>query len=73
MYSDLLSALPEVIGFSNFAAVIIGVIAGIVVGAMPGLSATMAISVLVPFPFGLELSIFLIRASTSFMVTEPLS
>ena len=54
MYSDLLSALPEVIGFSNFAAVIIGVIAGIVVGAMPGLSATMAISVLVPFTFGLE-------------------
>ena len=29
-------------------------IAGIVVGAMPGLSATMAISVLVPFTFGLE-------------------
>ncbi|MBY6002323.1 tripartite tricarboxylate transporter permease [Salipiger bermudensis] len=54
MYSELLHALPEVIGFSNFAAVIIGVIAGIVVGAMPGLSATMAISVLVPFTFGLE-------------------
>ncbi|EPX76162.1 tripartite tricarboxylate transporter permease [Salipiger mucosus] len=54
MYSDLLHALPEVMGLSNFAAVIIGVIAGIVVGAMPGLSATMAISVLVPFTFGLE-------------------
>lgn len=54
MYSDLLSALPEVFGLANFAAVVIGVIAGIVVGAMPGLSATMAISVLVPFTFGLE-------------------
>lgn len=54
MYSDLFNALPEVITFANFAAVIIGVIAGIVVGAMPGLSATMAISVLVPFTFGLE-------------------
>lgn len=54
MYSDLLHALPEVLGLANFAAVIIGVIAGIVVGAMPGLSATMAISVLVPFTFGLE-------------------
>ncbi|MCI5084966.1 MAG: tripartite tricarboxylate transporter permease [Rhodovulum sp.] len=54
MYSDLLSALPNVFAFANFAAVIIGVIAGIVVGAMPGLSATMAISVLVPFTFGLE-------------------
>ncbi|APX24901.1 MULTISPECIES: tripartite tricarboxylate transporter permease [Salipiger] len=54
MYSDLLQALPAVVGFSNFAAVVIGVLAGIVVGAMPGLSATMAISVLVPFTFGLE-------------------
>jgi len=54
MYSDLLHALPNVFAVANFAAVIIGVIAGIVVGAMPGLSATMAISVLVPFTFGLE-------------------
>ena len=54
MYADLLHALPDVLGFANFAAVVIGVVAGIVVGAMPGLSATMAISVLVPFTFGLE-------------------
>lgn len=54
MYTDLLHALPDVLAWTNFAAVVIGVIAGIVVGAMPGLSATMAISVLVPFTFGLE-------------------
>ena len=42
MYSDLISALPAVLSAYNFAAVVIGVIAGIVVGAMPGLSATMA-------------------------------
>ncbi|MCA1334965.1 tripartite tricarboxylate transporter permease [Pseudooceanicola marinus] len=54
MYSDLLHALPDVFSLANFAAVVIGVISGIVVGAMPGLSATMAISVLVPFTFGLE-------------------
>lgn len=54
MYADLIHALPNVFAWTNFAAVIIGVIAGIVVGAMPGLSATMAISVLVPFTFGLE-------------------
>ena len=54
MYSDLLHALPNVLEWTNFAAVVIGVIAGIIVGAMPGLSATMAISVLVPFTFGLE-------------------
>ncbi|RYH06568.1 tripartite tricarboxylate transporter permease [Tropicimonas sp. IMCC6043] len=54
MYSDLLHALPNVVAFANFAALVIGVLAGIVVGAMPGLSATMAISVLVPFTFGLD-------------------
>ncbi|MDD8024562.1 MAG: tripartite tricarboxylate transporter permease [Paracoccaceae bacterium] len=54
MYSDLLHALPQVLGLTNFLAVTIGVIAGIVVGALPGLSATMAISVLVPFTFGLD-------------------
>lgn len=54
MYNDLLHALPNVFALTNFIAVVIGVIAGIVVGAMPGLSATMAISVLVPFTFGLE-------------------
>lgn len=54
MYSDLFHALPDVFAVTNFAAVVIGVVAGIVVGAMPGLSATMAISVLVPFTFGLE-------------------
>ena len=54
MYSELLSALPNVLAFSNFFAVIIGVLAGIAVGAMPGLSATMAISILVPFTFGLD-------------------
>ncbi|SHN16554.1 tripartite tricarboxylate transporter permease [Roseibium suaedae] len=54
MYSELLHALPEVLTFANFMAVIVGVVAGIVVGAMPGLSATMAISVLVPFTFGMS-------------------
>lgn len=53
MYTELLHALPDVLSFHNFAAVTIGVIVGIIVGALPGLSATMAISVLVPFTFGL--------------------
>ncbi|MDV6251626.1 tripartite tricarboxylate transporter permease [Vibrio sp. EA2] len=54
MYLDLLSALSNVASMSNFFAITIGVLAGIAVGAMPGLSATMAISVLVPFTFGLD-------------------
>ncbi len=54
MYSDLLHALPGVLAPANFIAVVLGVLAGIVVGALPGLSATMAISVLLPFTFGLD-------------------
>lgn len=54
MYGNLLDALPQVLTFGNFAAVVIGVLAGIIVGALPGLSATMAISVLIPFTFAFE-------------------
>ncbi len=54
MYHDLISALPNVASLTNLLAIVIGVLSGIIVGAMPGLSATMAISVLVPFTFGLD-------------------
>lgn len=54
MYGSLMDALPAVLSFGNLAAVVIGVIAGICIGALPGLSATMAISVLIPFTFGMD-------------------
>ncbi|QFT84620.1 Tripartite tricarboxylate transporter TctA family protein [Halomonas sp. THAF12] len=54
MYGSLIDALPAVLSLGNFAAVVIGVIAGICIGALPGLSATMAISVLIPFTFGMD-------------------
>jgi len=54
MYEMLLMALPNVLYLENLLAVTFGVVAGICVGAMPGLSATMAISVLIPFTFGME-------------------
>lgn len=54
MFEQLFSALPHVFALANFLAVVVGVIAGILVGALPGLSATMAISVLVPFTFGMD-------------------
>ncbi|MDD2873800.1 MAG: tripartite tricarboxylate transporter permease, partial [Azoarcus sp.] len=37
-----------------------GVLAGILIGAMPGLTATMAVAVLVPFTFGMEPGVALI-------------
>ena len=54
MFESLFDALPQVLGWQNFAAVGLGVLAGIFVGALPGLSATMAISILIPFSFGLD-------------------
>ncbi|QFT62027.1 tripartite tricarboxylate transporter permease [Roseivivax sp. THAF30] len=54
MYGALLDALPEVLGWANLFAVVVGVLSGICVGALPGLSATMAISVLIPFTFGMS-------------------
>lgn len=54
MYASLMDALPAVLSLGNFAAVVIGVVAGICIGALPGLSATMAISVLIPFTFGMD-------------------
>ena len=54
MYGSLIDALPAVLSLGNFAAVVLGVITGICIGALPGLSATMAISVLIPFTFGMD-------------------
>ena len=39
---------------ANLLLVLVGVVAGIVVGALPGLSATMAIALLVPFTFTMQ-------------------
>ena len=37
----------------NFIFVLIGITAGIIVGALPGLTATMGCALLIPFTFGL--------------------
>lgn len=50
----LLDAFFEILRLSNFIAMIAGVIGGIAIGALPGLSATMAISVLIPLTFFME-------------------
>lgn len=54
MYQDLFHALPLILDWQNFLAIVLGVVSGILVGAMPGLSATMAISLLIPFTFGMS-------------------
>ncbi len=49
----LLLGLNNVMTFMNIAAIIVGTALGLFVGAMPGLSATMAIAILLPVTFSL--------------------
>ena len=54
MIDALLSALPNVLDPMNLFAVILGTIAGLVVGALPGLTVTTGIAVLIPLTFGMD-------------------
>ncbi|UIJ72096.1 tripartite tricarboxylate transporter permease [Aurantimonas sp. HBX-1] len=51
---DKLVYLAEALTPMNLVLAFVGVVAGIVIGALPGLSATMAVAVLVPFTFTMD-------------------
>ncbi|WP_139802289.1 tripartite tricarboxylate transporter permease [Aurantimonas sp. 22II-16-19i] len=51
---DKLVYLADALTPMNLLLALVGVVAGIVIGAMPGLSATMAVAVLVPFTFTMD-------------------
>ena len=48
---QLLAYLPDVLTWSNFLVLVCGSLGGLFFGAMPGLSPTMAVALLVPFTF----------------------
>ncbi|WP_208353780.1 tripartite tricarboxylate transporter permease [Pseudaestuariivita rosea] len=50
----MLEALLNALSPGNLVLALLGVIAGTMIGALPGLSATMAVAVLVPFTFTME-------------------
>jgi putative tricarboxylic transport membrane protein len=50
----LISALPHVLNPTNIFAVLLGTVAGMVVGALPGLTVTTGIAVLIPLTFGMD-------------------
>lgn len=54
MIDALLDALPHVFTISNLFAVLLGTVAGLVVGALPGLTVTTGIAVLIPLTFGMD-------------------
>ena len=50
----MLEILSEVISVTNILMMIVGVAAGILIGAMPGLNGVLAITLLLPFTFGMD-------------------
>lgn len=52
--SDLILAFGNVLTLYNMLAILGGTAAGIIIGAMPGLSSVMGLSILLPFTFALE-------------------
>lgn len=64
MFQAFVSVLPSILTTlaspETIAAILIGVIGGMVIGALPGLSATMGIALLIPFTYGMEPSAALI-------------
>lgn len=51
---EFLFYLDDVFTFTNFGLLLIGTIGGLILGATPGLSPTMAVALLIPFTFKLE-------------------
>jgi len=47
----LIEGLVAIITFKNILYILIATIAGLAIGALPGLTATMAVSIMVPFTF----------------------
>lgn len=54
MIEALINALPNVLDPANLFAVLLGTVAGLIVGALPGLTVTTGIAVLIPLTFGLD-------------------
>ncbi|RZW12929.1 MAG: C4-dicarboxylate ABC transporter permease, partial [Desulfobulbaceae bacterium] len=54
MFEPILHALPVVLQWQNLLAITVGMVAGLIVGALPGLTVVLGISVLIPLTFGLD-------------------
>src|SRR6056297_2399928 len=60
MWGSLLEAFSVIFSFYGFFLMVFGVAGGITIGAMPGLSATMGVALLIPITFAMEPSYGLI-------------
>ena len=54
MFGYILLGLQHLASLENLLLVFAGTVAGMVVGALPGLTATMAVALLVPFTYAMD-------------------
>ena len=54
MFEYLLTGLATAMSLSVLPIIFFGVLGGIILGALPGLTATMGVAILLPFTFGME-------------------
>jgi putative tricarboxylic transport membrane protein len=54
IFAPLIHAVPGVFQFDNFLAIVIGTVAGVVIGALPGISTSIGIAILLPLTFGMQ-------------------
>jgi len=54
MFADILSAFVALATFENALAMLLGTVIGIVIGALPGLTTTIGLAILIPISFGMS-------------------
>ena len=54
MFTNLIQGLSTALMLGNLFYLVIGVAGGIIIGALPGLTATMGVAILLPFTFGMD-------------------
>lgn len=70
MWSELLHGIIVNLQLSHLAVVLIGTVAGLVIGALPGLSAVSGVALLLPFTFVMEPAQGLIMLAAVYMSAE---
>jgi putative tricarboxylic transport membrane protein len=66
---DFIIYLPEVFTAWNFTILVLGTVGGLILGATPGLSPTMAVALLIPFTFHMEPATGLILLGAAYTST----
>lgn len=54
MFDPLIAAIPAVLGWNSLLCMLIGMIAGLIIGALPGLTVVTGTALLIPLTFGME-------------------